>query len=35
MVEERVIVKFRPGQAVEERVAMECRGKAVPVEDGG
>ena len=32
MVGERFTVKFKPGQAVEERVAMERGGGAVPVE---
>ena len=32
MVGERFTVKFKPGRAVEERVAMERRGGAVPAE---
>ena len=33
MVGERMTVTFKPGRAMEERVAMECRGGAVPNED--
>jgi len=32
MVGERVTVKFKPGRAIEERMAMERGGRAVPVE---
>ena len=32
MVDERFTVKFKPGQAVRERVEMECRDGAVPLE---
>ena len=32
MVGERSTVTFKPGRAVEERVAMECRGQDVPDE---
>ena len=32
MVGERFVVKFKPGRVVEEQVAMERRGGAVPVE---
>ena len=32
MVGERFTVKFKPGRAVGERVAMERRGGAVPAE---
>jgi nucleoid DNA-binding protein len=35
MVGERMTVTFKPGRNVEERVARECGGEAVLVEDGG
>ena len=32
MVGEQVTVKFKPGRAVKERVAMECHGGSVSAE---